>query len=54
MKSVLYSKIIKSTFNHPEHKVIITHGSEQQDGFEILYDLMTQCHPKLASATRKY
>jgi hypothetical protein len=54
MKSVLYSKIIKSDFNHPEHKAIIAHGSEQQDGFEILYDLMTQCHPKLASATRKY
>jgi hypothetical protein len=54
MKSVLYSKIIKSEFNHPEHKAIIAHGSEQQDGFEILYDLMTQCHPKLASATRKY
>lgn len=54
MKSVLYSKILKSKFNHPEHKAIISHGSEQQDGFEILYDLMTQCHPKLASATRKY
>jgi hypothetical protein len=54
MKSVLYSKIIKSEFNHPEHIAIIAHGSEQQDGFEILYDLMTQCHPKLASATRKY
>jgi hypothetical protein len=54
MKSVLYSKIIKSEFNHPEHKAIIAHGSEQQDGFEILYDLMTQCHPKLASAMRKY
>jgi hypothetical protein len=54
MKSVLYSKILKSEFNHPEHKAIIAHGSEQQDGFEILYDLMTQCHPKLASATRKY
>jgi hypothetical protein len=54
MKSVLYSKIIKSEFNHPEHKAIIAHGSEQQDGFEILYNLMMQCHPKLASATRKY
>lgn len=53
MKSALYTKLSKVKFLHPEHKAIISHGSIQQDGFELLYDLMTQCHPKLISATSK-
>jgi hypothetical protein len=54
MKSVLYAKLTKSEFHHPEHNAIVHHGSIQQDGFEILYDLMTHCHPKLVSATNKF
>lgn len=54
MKSALYTKLTKTTFLQPEHKAIVQHGGIQQDGFEILYDLMTHCHPKLVSATTKF
>jgi hypothetical protein len=54
MKSALYNKLTKATFILPEHTAIIQHGSIQQDGFEILYDLMTHCHPKLVTATTKF
>ena len=54
MKSALYNKLTKATFLLPEHNAIIQHGGIQQDGFEILYDLMTHCHPKLVTATTKF
>ena len=53
MKNALYSKISKSTFNDPEYKAIVKHGSIGKDGFEVLYELMTLCHPKLMVATSK-
>jgi hypothetical protein len=54
MKSALYAKLTKSLFVHPEHNAIVQHRSILQDGFKILYDLMTHCHPKLISATTKF
>ena len=53
MKNCLYAKISKSTFNDPEYKAIIKHRSIGKDGFEVLYELMTLCHPKLMVATSK-
>jgi hypothetical protein len=32
----------------------VQHGGIQQDGFEILYDLMPHCHPKLVLAATKF
>jgi hypothetical protein len=54
MKTALYTKLTKVKFHNPEHKAIIQHGAIEQDGFEILYDLMTHCHPRLMNATIKY
>jgi hypothetical protein len=54
MKSALYTKLTKTRFVNAEHNAIVQHGGIQQDGFEILYDLMSHCHPKLVSATTKY
>ena len=54
MKTALYNKLTKAKFHNQEYKAIIKHGGVQQDGFEILYDLMTHCHPKLVTATIKY
>jgi hypothetical protein len=53
MKSALYTKLSHVKFDHPQYQAIIKHGSITQDGFEILYDLMTYCHPKLIDATTK-
>ena len=53
MKNALYTKLNKSTFHDLEHKAIIRHGSIGKDGFEILYKLMTHCHPRLMIATTK-
>jgi hypothetical protein len=53
MKSALYTKLSHATFDHPQYQAIIKHGSITQDGFEILYDLMTYCHPRLIDATTK-
>ena len=53
MKNALYSKLSNSTFHDPEHKAIVKHGSIGKDGFEVLYELMTHCHPKLLVATTK-
>jgi hypothetical protein len=54
MKTALYIKLTKSTFHNSEHVAIVEHGAIDQDGFEILYDLMTHCHPRLMHATLKY
>jgi hypothetical protein len=54
MSSSIYTKLTKSTFHNPEYNAIINHGGIHQDGFEILYDLMTHCHPKLVTATTKF
>ena len=53
MKNALYAKISKSEIKDPEYKAIVKHGSIGKDGFEVLYDLMTLCHPKLMVATSK-
>ena len=53
MKNAIYTKLTKSTINDAEYKAIIKHGSIGKDGFEILYELMTHCHPKLMVATSK-
>ena len=53
MKSALYTKLSHVKFSHPQYQAIIKHGSITQDGFEILYDLMTYCHPRLIDATTK-
>ena len=49
----LKRKISKSEVKDPEYKAIVKHGSIGKDGFEVLYDLMTLCHPKLMVATNK-
>lgn len=54
MKTALYIKLTKTVFHNAEHKAIVQHGAIEQDGFEILYDLMTHCHPRLMNATIKY
>jgi hypothetical protein len=54
MKSVLYTKISKATFTSPVHQAIVQYGITQQDGFEVLYDLMTHCHPKLLQANNRF
>jgi hypothetical protein len=54
MKSALYTKISKATFNSPVHSAIVQYGITQQDGFEVLYDLMTHCHPKLLQANNRF
>ena len=54
MKTALYIKLTKTIFHNPEHNAIVQHGAIEQDGFEILYDLMTHCHPRLMNATIKY
>jgi hypothetical protein len=53
MKNALYSKLRTSMFHDPEYKAIVKHGSIGKDGFEVLYELMTHCHPKLMVATSK-
>ena len=53
MKNALYAKISNSEIEDSEYKAIIKHGSIGKDGFEVLYDLMTLCHPKLMVATSK-
>jgi hypothetical protein len=53
MKNAIYSKLRNSTFNDPEYNAIVKHGSIGKDGFEVLYELMTHCHPKLMVATSK-
>jgi hypothetical protein len=54
MKSALYTKISKATFLSPVHAAIVQYGITQQDGFEVLYDLMTHCHPKLLQANNRF
>jgi hypothetical protein len=54
MKSALYHKITQATFKNQEYKAIVEHGKTEQDGFDILYDLMTLCHPHLVAITNKY
>jgi hypothetical protein len=54
MKSALYTKISKATFLSPVHLAIVQYGITQQDGFEVLYDLMTHCHPKLLQSTNRF
>ena len=53
MKNAIYTKLNKCTFQDPKHKAIVRHGSIGKDGFEILYELMTHCHPRLMVATIK-
>ena len=53
MKNALYSKLTKCIISDPEYKAIVKHGSIGKDGFEVLYKLMTVCHPKLVVATNK-
>ena len=53
MKNALYNKLAKSTFHDPEYDAIVKHGSIGKDGFEVLYELMTHCHPKLLVSTTK-
>ena len=53
MKNALYNKLAKSTFHDKEYEAIVKHGSIGKDGFEVLYELMTHCHPKLFVATTK-
>ena len=53
MKNALYNKLAKSTFHDKEYDAIVKHGSIGKDGFEVLYELMTHCHPKLLVATAK-
>ena len=53
MKNAIYTKLSKSKFYDPEHSAIVKHGSIGKDGFEVLYELMTHCHPKLLVATTK-
>ena len=52
-ENALYAKLSKVKFHHAEYKAIVRHGSLHKDGFEVLYELMTQCHPKLMLATTK-
>jgi hypothetical protein len=54
MKSALYHKISQVSFSNQEYKAVVEHGKMEQDGFDILYDLMTLCHPKLVAITNKY
>jgi hypothetical protein len=54
MKSTLYHKLMQITFKNQEYHAIVEHGKTEQDGFNILYDLMTLCHPKLVAITNKY
>jgi hypothetical protein len=54
MKSALFHKLTQATFYNQEYKAILDHGKTEQDGFDILYDLMTLCHPKLVAITNKY
>jgi hypothetical protein len=54
MKSALYTKISKAKFNSPVHQAIVNYGITQQDGFEVLYDLMTHCHPRLLQSTNRF
>jgi hypothetical protein len=54
MKSALYHKLTIVTFKNQEYQAIVDHGKTRQDGFNILYDLMTLCHPKLVAITNKY
>jgi hypothetical protein len=54
MKSALFHKLTQATFYNQEYKAILDHGKTDQDGFDILYDLMTLCHPKLVAITNKY
>jgi hypothetical protein len=54
MKSALYHKLTQATFTNQEYQAIVDHGKTDQDGFDILYDLMTLCHPKLVAVTNKY
>ena len=54
MKSALYHKLTQATFKNQEYKAIVEHGKTEQDGFNILYDLMTLCHPHLVAITNKY
>ena len=54
MRTCLYQKISKAIFHHPEHKAIILNHSIAQDGFAVLYDLATKCHPHLLAKTSKY
>ena len=54
MRSALYQKISKATFQNPEHKEIVTNHAVTQDGFALLYDLAARCHPHLASQTSRY
>ena len=53
MKNALYTKLSKCTINDPEYSAIIKHGSIGKDGFEVLYELMALCHPKLMVAMSK-
>ena len=53
MKNAIYTKLTKCNINDAEYKAIVKHGSIGKDGFEILYELMTHCHPKLMVATSK-
>lgn len=53
MKNCLYTKISKAEIKDPEYSAIIKHGSIGKDGFEVLYELMTHCHPKLSVASSK-
>ena len=53
MKSALYTKIVKSTIMNQQYKAIVTHHSTSQDGFEVLYDFATHCHPKLVISTSR-
>jgi hypothetical protein len=54
MKSALFHKLTQATFHNQEYKAILDHRKINQDGFDILYDLMTLCHPKLLAITNKY
>jgi hypothetical protein len=54
MKSALYHKLTQVTFKNQEYHAIVEHGKTEQDGFNILYDLMTLYHPKLVAITNKY
>ena len=54
MRLVLYQKISKSNFTHPEHKAIIKNHAITQDGFSLLYDLASKCHPHLLAKTSRY
>ena len=53
MTTSLYTKISESKFNNLQYQAIVHHHATTQDGFETLYDLAAQCHPKIIAKTSR-